>query len=162
MDRIYKIALVKDGKEIALKNPRANNLICSFDKMNAVKAQSAKVTVTEEMYKKGCYLSVAANGSYSAETVQAIASVDGMLTAFPKRAPSYRANVWECRMYSAEFSANYTFFLPIEKNMLGKEIEITLLMLDNENIEVKTDIWLCDADNEKGGIILPLNYSDLG
>jgi len=158
VDRIYKIALVKDGEEICLKNPHVNNLLPSYrDRKPVCAAKSATVTVTPEMWRQDCYIAVGFDGRHGAEGAYAVAEMDGKLLHFPSRAPSYNANVWECDAYFAMNSwEGYTYYLPVTEDMIGRELKVYALFMNEDECDMPVDIRLCDANNEKSGIIVNL------
>ena len=139
MDRIYTIRLLKDGREIALTAPKANNLQASFGARMPVAMQEASVTLPE--VKDGDYIAVALNGIHGDEGAYCVAEVDGRLIGFPDRAPAYHANVWEfCVTHS---DRNYTYYLPLTAGMSGKEVRIRALLCNSEHTDLMCDVWLC-------------------
>ncbi len=158
VDRIYKIALIKDGQEIALKDPHVNNLLPSYrDRTPVCRTQTGTVTITKDMWRDGCYLAVGFDGRHEAEGAYAVAEVDGKLVSFPSRAPSYNANVWECDAYYSMHSwEGYTYYLPISEDMIGKEIKLYALFINEGSCDMDVVTYLCDGNNEKDGIVVEL------
>ncbi len=158
MDRVYKIALLKDGKELTLENPHVNNLLPSYrDRSPVCAAQTVTVNVSADDRKEGSYLSVALNGEHGREGAYAIAEIDGKLYSFPRRAPSYVSNVWECwAVRATQAYKNYTYYLPVDESMVGKDIKIHVILMEEGKTDISTDVWLCDANNEKKGIDISL------
>lgn len=158
MDRIYKIALIKDGKELTLKNPHVNNLLPSYRDRKAVcAAQEAVVTVKADDWRPDCYLAVALNGEHGREGAYVVAEIDGKLIGFPRRAPSYLSNVWECyAVFCMNADKMYTYYLPVEKDMTDKEIKLHIVFCCEGKTDVVTEIYLCDANNNKDGIVVQL------
>lgn len=154
VDRIYKIALIKDGNELELKNPHVNNLLPSYRDRNPVcAAQVTTVTVNAEDWRKDCYLAVGIDGKHGQEGAYAVAEIDGKLYSFPKRAPSYNANVWECVASFARWADEcYTYYLPVTEDMIGKDIKIHTLFMYEDKCDMETVVYLCDANNKKDGI----------
>lgn len=139
MDRIYTIRLLKDGREIVLTAPKANNLQAPFGARMPVAMQEASVTLPE--VKDGDYIAVALNGIHGDEGAYCVAEVDGRLIGFPDRAPAYHANVWEfCVTHS---DRNYTYYLPLTAGMSGKEVRIRALLCNSEHTDLTCDVWLC-------------------
>ena len=158
LDRIYKIALRRDGKELALEHPHVNNLLPSYrNGAQVCAARTATFKVTEELWREECYLAAGINGKHGSECAYVVATVDGVPVGFPRRAPSYPANVWEC---PAHFAMNadgyYTYYLPVSRDMVGKEIVLTAIFCDTAHTDVPVEVYLCDANNEKKGIDLDL------
>lgn len=140
MDRIYSVKLFKDGKEIKLKNPTANNLQAHYSRKPTKAVFTGTFTVPE--YRDGAYISVAADGKCGSENLYCVAEIDGELAGFPHRAPEYRANQWEHRVCSSE--KNHTFYLPLPENCEGKEIKIYAVASNyNENTDCR--VYLCDG-----------------
>lgn len=153
-DRIYKIAVIKDGKETDIKNPHINNLLPSYkDNPPVCSAQKATITITPEDFKPGCYIAVGLNGEHGKESAYAVAEIDGKLSGFPERAPSYLSNSWETFALTAmNTDKMYTYYLPVTEYMIGKKITIYIIFCDKEKTNVNTEIYLCDANNKKDGI----------
>lgn len=148
MDRIYSAKLIKNGREITLENPTANNMQAHYSRKNV---QSLKVgTFKIPDYRSGAYIAVAAEGRYGDENLYCVAEIDGKKFGFPSRAPEYKANQWEHRVCSSE--RNHTFYFPLPENCKGKEIKIYALFCCNEldwndDKPVDCNVYLCDAHN---------------
>ena len=95
------------------------------------------------------YLSAAFEGKTGNESAYCLAFLDGKPLIFPDRAPAYPANAYEYPVQPV--SGNYTFFLPLQTDWEGKEIEIVALFCESA---VPVDIYLCDRADERNGIIL--------
>lgn len=155
LDRIYKIALVKDGKELALCNPKANNLLPADRKVGYAKEMQIKVPASE--WKDGCYISVALDGTHGIEGAYALLEADGEIITAPDRAPSYQANGWECPPFrSVRQDHHYTYYFPIAKEMCDKALTIRILGMDKEKSDYPVQVWLCDENRELDGIVLDL------
>ena len=127
------------------------------DRQGIAAAKATTVTVTPEMWRQDCYLAVGFDGKHGAEGAYAVAEMDGKLISFPSRAPSYNANVWECdAYYSMNSWEGYTYYLPISEDMIGREIKVYALFMNEGQCDMPVDIRLCDANNEKKGIIVNL------
>jgi hypothetical protein len=154
-DRIHKIALIKDGEEIPLSAPHANNLLPLGREVCYTK--EATITLTPGDYKDGRYLSVCLEGFHGAEGAYAVLEMDGSYRGAPDRAPSYVANPWE---FLAAFSQNcegfYTYYFPVTADMVGKPITVRILGLDSEHRDYGVRIFLCDPNDDLPGIIVDL------
>ncbi len=139
MDRIYSVRLLKDGREIALTAPRANNLQAAYGKKTPVAMKAATVILPE--VKDGDYVAVALNGVHGEEGAYCIAEADGQLMGFPDRAPAYLSNVWEFVVRRCD--RNYTYYLPLKASMSGKEITVRALLCDESHTDLDCDVWLC-------------------
>ena len=153
MFRLYKIALVKDGKELTPAAPKANNLLPKLALRSFDRAQKATVTVPRSQWRKDAYLSVAINGRYKDEGAFAVAELDGQLHCCPDRAPSYQCNSWECPSRAFR-DGNYTYYFPIAEEACDKPITLHILLEHAE--DVHTEIYLCDRHGCPEGVILKI------
>ena len=78
---------------------------------------------------------------HGAETVYAAARTpDGYLGA-PRRAPSYPCNSFECPVRAG--GGNYTYFIPLEPELVGKPIDVYMLGNAAANLDgARCEIWL--------------------
>lgn len=144
MDRIYSVKLYKNGKEIKLTNPTANNMQAHYLRNPARSVKKASFTLPE--YRDGAYIAVAAEGRYGNENLYCCAEIDGKMTGFPRRAPEYKANQWEHRVCGHE--ENHTFFLPLPKDAKGITIYAVFGCNEidaNRGKPVECNVYLCDA-----------------
>ncbi len=152
LDRIHKIALIKDGKEISLSAPRANNLL-PYDRKVAY-AKEFKIKINSKDYKKGCYISVGLEGEHGVEAAYALLECDGKLYTAPDRAPCYLSNVWE---YVARRTMvqehHYTYYFPISEDLCDRDITVRILGLDNTKKDYGIRVFLCDENAEIEGIV---------
>ena len=139
MDRIYSVRLLKEGRAITLTAPKANNLQAAYGVKTPVAMRMA--TVTLPRVKDGDYVAVALNGVHGHEGAYCTAEVDGRLVGFPDRAPAYVSNVWEFCVRHTD--RNYTYYLPLDASMSGKEMIIRTLLCDGEHTDFTCDVWLC-------------------
>lgn len=139
MDRIHSIRLLKDGAEIAAESPRVNNLQAMYGKKTVKAVKSAKITLPE--VKTGDYISSALEGIHGEEGAYCIGEIDGKFLPFPDRATAYRSNIWE--HYVTSRDRNYTYYLPLDASMSGKELTVYTLFCDESKTDVKCDLWLC-------------------
>lgn len=139
MDRIYSVCLMKDGRKIAVKSPKASNLQAPYEKKKPTSMRS--VTLTLPKVKDGDYIAVAINGEHGEENAYCVAEIDGEKLGFPDRAPAYQSNVWEYRVCHIE--RNYTYYLPLKEAMSGKSITLRSLFTGEERGEIACEAWLC-------------------
>ncbi len=155
LDRIYKIALIKDGKELVLQNPKANNLLPAGRKVEYAKEMQIKVPARD--WKDGCYISVALDGKHGREGAYALLETNGVIHTAPDRAPSYQANGWECPPFrSVHQDHHYTYYFPIAKEMCDKDLTVRILGMDKEKSDYPVQVYLCDENRELDGIVLSL------
>ncbi|MBE6726073.1 MAG: hypothetical protein E7576_12940 [Ruminococcaceae bacterium] len=141
MDRIHGIRLLKNGHEISLTNPRANNLQAPFEARRPVGFLETEVTLPE--VKDGDVLAVAVNGVHGTEGAYCTAEIDGVPVGFPDRAPAYLANMWEYVVRQTD--RNYTYYLPLKQSQSGKTVTVRLLSCDGDHPaeNLSCDVWLC-------------------
>lgn len=141
MYRIYRISLFKGDKEIKPDNPKANNLLPSTEKKPVIGAQMTVVRVKKEDWKEGSYLSVALEGVHGIEGAYVVAECLGTLYGAEDRAPSFSSNVWEYSVRKTD--RNYTYYIPVTKEMTERDIRVWVLLFDKEHTDVRSDIYLC-------------------
>lgn len=155
VDRIHKIALLKDGKEMQLCNPRANNLLPAERKVTY--AKELTVTVPAEQWKDGCYLCVALDGEHGREGAYAVMEADANIYTAPDRAPSYQANGWECPPFrSVHQTHHYTYYFPVPRALCDREMTVRILGMDKNASEYPVQVYLCDENREADGLVIDL------
>ena len=150
LSRIYKIALIKDGKEIALESPRAMNLLPSFNKVKVTGYRSSTVSVPADA-KEGTFIAIGIEGEHGREGVYAVGELDGKLYGCPDRAASYPVNSWECGVTDADSS--YTYYLPVTDEMKGREVKLHVIELNDKCESLEALAYLCESHNERDGIV---------
>jgi len=152
LDRIYKIALIKDGAEVHLDAPTANNLLPY--KQTVVYTKETTVTVTPENFRKDCYLAVGLEGVHGSEGAYVVLECNGEYIGATDRAPSFNSNIWECWVHFAvERDQGYTFYFDVTPEMVGREITVRVLGLNNEKKDYGVSVHLCDKNAELEGFI---------
>lgn len=139
MDRIYSIRLLKNGEPLKLENPSANNLQAAYSAKKVAAAKSC--TITLPTIADGEFLAIALNGIHGEEGAYCAAEIDGQLVGCPDRASAYRSNIWEHKVASRD--RNYTYYLPVNASMSGKEITLHAIFCDAEKTDVRCDVYLC-------------------
>lgn len=131
-----------------------------FDRMAnrpAVKAFSLKFTLPE--YVEGSYICVPLEGKHgvegayaamrSSQEIRAELSprgsgiIRGQINEYigaPRRATSYQSNVWEAGVRRSD--KNYTYFIPVTKEMIGTDLEVVVLAFDKDNLDFKPGAWI--------------------
>jgi len=142
MDRIYSVRLLKDGSALELHSPRISNLQASYEAKKPVGEMDTAIRLPENIHD-GDYIAVALNGVHGNEGAYCVAEMDGKGMGFPDRAPAYAANVWEFIVTHAD--RNYTYYLPLEASMSGREMKVHVLLCDKEHMDFECDVWLCPA-----------------
>ena len=132
-----------------------------FDRMAnrpAVKAFSLKFKLPD--YVKGSYICVPLEGKHGVEGAYAAIRKSEELESYivpsdsggilkrkynlyigaPRRATSYPSNVWEAGVRRRD--SNYTYFIPVTKDMVGKELEVVVLAMDKDNVDFEPSAWI--------------------
>ncbi len=152
LDHIFKIALIKDGKEIELRAPRANNLLPYGKKVCYAKELSVNISDCEDI--ENYYLSVGLEGTHGAEGAFAILELEGEYIAAPDRSPGYGTNPWECYAHmSDEQDHHYTYYFPLQRCMLEKNITVRIIGTDETNKDYSVRVFLCHNNSEPEGIV---------
>ena len=135
--RLCEVTGYKDGKAVNRSKWRASNLFRPYNSATCRAYHAWKSEFVIDEAAEGAYLCVAVNGYHGVEGAWAGFKIDGQYVGCPDRAPSFTSNTWEYR--SADRDKNYTYYLPVTKDMVGKKIEAYVLAL-NRNLEfVNTD-----------------------
>lgn len=144
--RITEIMGYKDGRQVDRSGWRASNLFRPYIKSHWNKDM---VYFTQKSWSHKCvlneipaesYLCIAINGIHGIEGAYAGVKIDGKYLGCPDRAPSFRSNVWEYKV--KESDRNYTYFFPLNKKMIGKEIEIFVLGFDKDHLDIKPEVYI--------------------
>ncbi len=135
--RLVEIEGYKNGQKVDRSGWKANNLFRNGDGYcNYKQAWKSEFTLSEAA--AGSYLCIAVAGEHGREGVWAGLKVDGRYVGCPDRAPSYESNTWECPV--CDRSSNYTFYVPVTPDMVGKKIETWVLGLNDEPIQ--PEVWI--------------------
>lgn len=122
-DKIVEVTGFLNGKPLDRKDWRGSNLFSPFDRIKSVKAWSSVTTINE--IHQGSYIAVALEGEHGIEGAYAAIRVDGKPVGASDRSPSYPVNPWEYPVVAV--NSHYTYYIPLTKEMEGKEIEIIVL-----------------------------------
>jgi len=136
--RIVEIEAKKNGQMLNRSKWTASNLFAHPKKMKTQKTWKANFKLDE--IPEGSYLSIAINGKHGIEGAYAAAKVDGEYKGCPDRAVSFPSNTWE--YVNSKRDSNYTYYLPLDKSMIGQEIEVYVMGYDSENIDFKPEVWI--------------------
>jgi hypothetical protein len=137
-DRITEIQGYKNGRAVDRKTWRASNLFAHPRSMRPVKAWRSRIEI--DQWVKGSYLCVAVEGEHGEEGVYAAARVGGTPVGCPDRAPSFPSNTWE--YCNARRDSNYTYYIPVVPDMIGKEVEVFVLSYDEEKTDIQPVVWV--------------------
>jgi len=140
------------GKSLDRKNWRASNLFAHPSRMKCVKSWETSFTLTE--LANNSYLSVTLNGKHGIEGAYVAAKIDGKFVGAHDRAASYPSNTWE--YVNAERDANYTYYISMKEEYIGKKIEIFVMAYDENNTDIKPEVWISSYTSGKETIQLEL------
>ena len=135
----------KDGMAYDLSNAHGNNMQAPYSKDRAAVMKTGSIVIPE--HKPGSYLAVAIEGVHGAEGVYCASEISGQNIGFPRRAPDYKANVWEHRVMDGD--RNNTFFMPLPEGSEGKTVTIKALFADKKCADITCNVWLCEEHNQK-------------
>ena len=92
-------------------------------------------------------MSIALNGKHGVEGAYVAAKIDGILVGAPDRASSYPSNTWE--YVNAERASNYTYYIPMKSEYVGKKIELFVMAYDKENNDINPEVWISSYTDGK-------------
>jgi hypothetical protein len=134
------------GKALDRSLWRASNLFAPASKMIAKKAWKTTIRLNE--LADNSYLSIALNGKHGVEGAYVAAKINGEYIGAPDRAVSYPSNTWE--HINAKKDQNYTYYIPLKKEYLNKDIEVYVMAYDAADNDIKPEAWVWSKDpNEK-------------
>jgi len=144
--RISEVIGYKDGKQVDRSAWRASNLFSSYVAEHgnsdmvypAQKAWSLKFKLDE--IPEGSYLCIAINGEHGVEGASAGAKIDGQYVGCPDRAPSFKSNTWESCVKT--IGKNYTYYIPLNKAMTGKEIEAFVFGFNKVKLDLNPEVYI--------------------
>ena len=137
-DQVAEVEGYKGEVKLERSNWRASNLFGPYAKAPAVAAWSLSFILDEA--PEGSYLAIPVIGRHGRECAYAALRIDGELVGAPDRSLSYPSNVWE--YCNAESDSNYTYYVPLTKQMLNKKIDVVVLILEGGNKDVKPEVWI--------------------
>ena len=140
MDRIYSVRFFRGAEELKPAAPFANNLQAHYSRRKTAFVKSADITVPD--FREGGFLALAVNGRHGAERVYACLDCGGELSGFPRRAPDYRANVWEHIVCTEEW--NNTFYFTLPDTMKGRTVTVYAVFSGGSPEDTDCKVWLCD------------------
>lgn len=126
--RLSEVYGLKNGMKVSTDLWHASNLFDSYDHKLGKASRVWKSEFVLDEIADNAYLCVAVNGKTGVDGAWAGFKIDGEYVGCPDRAPSYVSNVWEKEVKRQD--GNYTYYLPLTKDMLGKKIEAYVLSMD--------------------------------
>lgn len=137
-ERVAEIEVWKGDRKLPCSNWKGSNLFAHPEVVPAVAAWSAKLTLDE--VTPTSYLCVAVEGQHGVEGCYAALKVADAIIGAPGRAASYPSNTWEYPARSQK--TGYTYFIPVDSSMVGKELEVVLLGMKDGGKELEPAVWL--------------------
>lgn len=140
VDRIFAVRLIKNGKEIPLSSPKANNMQAHYRYKKTNTVHSGEFILPD--YKALPRLTVAVEGEHGTECVYCVAEIKGKHIGFPERAPEYKANQWEHKVLDCD--KNNTFYMELPEGLEGETVKIYAVFSDRRKAQNCTcNIYLC-------------------
>jgi hypothetical protein len=136
--RICDIKGFKNKEPLNRSGWRASNLFAPYQRNESKKAWSLPFMLDE--IPENSYLAIALNGKHGIEGATAAICVEGTYIGAPDRSPSFPSNTWEYPVARAE--KNYTFYIPLNQEIIGKQIEVVVLALDKDNLDFTPEVWI--------------------
>lgn len=143
--RLSEVNGYAGGKAVDRSAWRASNLFSTYGENRCVARKAWTGTFTLNHYSEGDYLCIAVNGSYGGAKPWAAVKIDGRYVGCPDRAPSFNSNTWEYLNHLTR--SGYTYYLPLSPEMVGKQIEATVLLLGREGDvqqarDIQPELWV--------------------
>jgi len=151
--RIIEIEGYCKGKALNRDNWKASNLFAHTSKLKCSKIWETEIILSE--IAPGSYLSIALDGKHGVDGAYVTARIDGKLIGSPDRAPSYQSNVWVTP--NARRDKNYTYYIPIDKSIKGKKVEVFVMGFDESNQDFEPKVFINTQPNSMEKISLILN-----
>ncbi len=136
--QIVEIEGLANGKKLDRSLWKASNLFAHPSKIPAKKVWNSKIVLDE--IAEGSYLCVALNGKHGVEGAYAGAKIGEQYIGANDRASSFPANNWE--FMTSRRDNNYTYYIPLDKSMIGKEIDVFVMGYDKDNLNFNPELWI--------------------
>lgn len=139
MDRIYHFRVIKDGKPLDISDAHGNNMQAHYNKRPTKILKSGSLQLPDDCLN--AFLAVAVEGEHGEEGVYCCACLDGKYLATNRRAPDYKANIWEHMVCQAkEYTTHY---IPIPAEAAGKQIEVFASFSREDTVGIPCRVYLC-------------------
>jgi len=146
-DRFNEITGTKNGSAMDRSQWRASNLFAHPSKMAPVAAWHARVSLDAAV--TGDRLAIAIEGEHGIEGAYAAVKIGDRYIGAPERAAAFPSNTWE--YVNARRGRGYTYFVPITKEMIGREIDMHVLGYDEDHTDLAPVVWLIPASAAPSG-----------
>ncbi len=110
----------------------------AYRRMPAIEAWESSFNLTE--IPEGSFLAIALDGKHGIEGAYAAIRVNGKPVGAPDRSVSYSCNQWEYPVRRRD--SNYTYYIPLNKDMVGKTIDAVVLLMKDGISEFKPEVWI--------------------
>jgi hypothetical protein len=143
---VAEVMAYRNGQPLANRSAwRASNLFGPYAAAPARFAWSCAFKLDELAPKS--YLAIAIPGVHGAEGAYAAIRVNGRPVGAPDRAQSYLSNGWEGLVgFTGGLSnQNYTYYIPLTPDMVGKPIEAVVLQLGGtaaQQAKIAPEVWI--------------------
>ena len=152
-DHIHSLRFFKNGEEIAVGTPKANNMLAAFKNRSVVSARKLTVEIPSDA-REGSYITVACSGEHGRECLYAAAVCGSRFVGCFDRAPSFPVHWWG--HWTIDCSHNSSHYIRIGDGMRGKSVDVYLLLLDGGVEDYTADAYLCEENGAMRGAELKL------
>ena len=139
MDRIYHFRVLKDGQPVDITNAHGNNMQAPYRMRTTRTLKRGTVQLPEDC--RDAFLAVAVEGEHGDEGVYCCACLDGKYLATTKRAPDFKANIWEHRV--CQGTGYTTHYIPVPADAAGKQVEVFASFSGWGVEEIPCRVYLC-------------------
>jgi hypothetical protein len=136
--RIAEVEAYLKGQALDRSAWRASNLLYSYAQKKTVAAWKLSFVPVE--IPRHAKLAVAINGRHGNEGAYAALRIDEARVGAPDRAVSYPSNTWE--YYNVEKEGHYTYYFPLSDSMVGRTIDVFVLVADGGHNDVNPEAWI--------------------
>ena len=139
MDRIYHFRVLKDGRHLDITNSHGNNMQAHYRRRTTKLLRSGTLQLPEDC--RDAFLAVAVEGNHGEEGVYCCACLEGKFLATNKRAPDYKANIWEHMVCPAK--GYTTHYIPLPADGAGKQIQVYASFSHENTEQIPCRVYLC-------------------
>ena len=150
--RIAEIEAYEEGFALNRDKWRASNLFENYSQNPA--SSCWKLNFELDELAANSYLAIALNGKHGNEGAYSAIKIDDQYIGAPDRAVSFLSNTWE--YFNVSSDSNYTYYIPLNKDYIGKEIEVFVLGLKNGVAQFQPEVWITSYPDYKKSILMEL------
>ena len=137
-EEITEIKAYRNGIAVDRNQWSASHHFGAYRRMTATEAWECSFKLNE--IPEGSYLAIALNGKHGVEGAYAAIRVNGKPVGAPDRSVSYSCNQWEYPVRRRD--SNYTYYIPLNKDMVEKTIDAVVLLMKDGISEFKPEVWI--------------------